>query len=501
VETCPAKWYRNLEIGRTRLPLERSLQFGDQFNLIQLVPGATGAGMNSIAVTLVLCSAISAVPTDIAKQLSDAGIRRVGVVPRTLQRVGGHEVVAEQLGPQSELVPQQLSKDLADVSATDPFKGKLSVVNHRVMRSAFGKLSPEDLGDLKALQRIGQETGANALLVVFVADKQDAFSYSCELVPVSGDEARGVDITWNAVKSIADFAYMGGSFEARRWVKDELVPVGLKAADSAPAKTAPFSLLKLEQPHPLQQKNFPYGFEVVMRSRGVQASAIDDAMYVELNEDEVYEIRVWNNGPRPVYMGLYIDGINTIGKELEGPAETPANRMWFLKPGPKPATVDGYLTIGKAGQAQQTSEQFVIAPRARSLAVQRGFADSLGMITAVVYDFIPTGKAGEKQKELPQIGTRAGKKEQIIIKEWGTGKRGELLAAMTLRYATPAEVEAIRGRSSGGKTGQGSQASLSGQSSKNSGDNGSGSKSRDPDESVPYPRSTAAGAFGLSKKP
>jgi hypothetical protein len=155
--------------------------------------------------------------------------------------------------------------------------------------------------------------------------------------------------------------------------------------------------------------------------------------------------------------------------------------MWYLKPSQKSARVTGYLTVQKAGQSDQMSEDFVVAPGSRSLAAERGFTDRLGQVTAVVFDFVPTGG-----KSLPSIGTAAGKKKKTEIADWGYGKRGTVLAAMTVRYVTPAELDQIVSRGAG-------QTDSSGSSSGSGTDQARTDKPAD-DESVPFPRGQTARA-------
>jgi len=477
--------------------------------------------MNAIAAMLLVSSALASTPSDIAQELSSARIQRVGVVPRVLQRVDGREVIAEQLGPNAELIAQKFSAALADVARTR-YQGRLTVVSHRVMRSAFDKLSPEALGDLNALQEIGRRSQANALVIVYVADKGNTLEETYEIVPVSGDSAGEVQAKQTSIKTIADYAYMGGSFEARRWINGELVPVGLTMSVQSP--NVPFSALKQDQPHPLQRADFPYGIELVMRDRDPQPEFVGKDMYVPMNENEAYGIRVWNHSARPVYMALYIDGINTIGKELENSTETPIKRLWYIKPSQQPSVITGYLTV--ENRQSQSSEQFMTADSSRSLAAERGFTDRLGLVTAVFFDYIPQQAPGEYQKALPRLGTQAGERTQVRVDDWGTGLKGDLLTAMTVRYATQEEIDDYKVNGSPLDPdpinnnvaprkpivpGQGvPQPTIPGQvppyarrpvpAPDDTGNQASIAPSRDPDESVPFPRSGVASVSSDPKR-
>jgi hypothetical protein len=471
---------------------------------------------------LVTCSAI---PDELANQLAgeitESGIHRVGVVPRVLFRASGDDRIAEDLGPQAELIAQDISKALGDQAGKGAHKGKFAVVSHRVMREAFSDLSVKSLGNVKDLRKVGESTRADALLVVLATDQGETLDLKFELIPVSGDTAPSVNSHRSNLKSLTDFAYMGHSFEAQRWINDSLVPVGLNGKANLTADSRgdlPLTELKRDQPHPMTSESFPYRIGVAVEGREATVTPIDRDLYVALNENEKYAIQVWNTGPRPVYIALYIDGINTIGKSLEGPAETTAGRTWYVVPSAKHATINGYLTIGKAGESRQTSEEFVVARSENSLAGQRGFVDRLGLITAVVYDFIPV----DSEKAIPRIGTTAGKKEDIEIKDWGKGRRGVMLAAITLRYATPSEIEALRSSTNSTASQQNStdpttadkpRTSIAAQTfltdgamkrrPVNSSPNETGlpaEGSAEPDESVPFPREVGVAESGRSDR-
>lgn len=478
----------------------------------------------STSLMLVVAACFSATTDEVASklagELSESGTHRVGVVPKVLLRTAADDKIAAELGPKAELIVQELSAALNDQATRGAHKGKFTVVSHRVMRETFADLSVNSLGSIKALRQVGEATCADSLLAVFAADRGDKIELSYELIPVSGDTGAPVKSQRTDIKSLTDFAYMGHSFEARRWVNDRMLPVGLKNdSNQVGSGDLPLAELKQDQPHPMTSKNFPYGISIAVPGREAYTTPVNQDLYVALNENEKYSIQVWNTGPRPVYMALYIDGINTIGKALESPETTSEGRMWCIDPSPKHATIKGYLTIGKAEETQQTSEEFIVARREDSLAAQKGFNDRLGMVTAVIYDFIPVASPSTGEKALPQIGTKAGKKEAIEIKDWGRGKRGVMLAAITLRYATPGEIKAM---GSGGDkptpqpdpglvnqtevpTGtlaqqtflqdRGGQRRPVNSTPNGKGEEGPGAAGLEPDESVPFPRE-----IGLAKR-
>lgn len=478
----------------------------------------------STSLMLVVAACFSATTDEVASKLAgelvESGTRRVGVVPKVLLRTAGDDKVAADLGPRAELIAQELAAALNDQATRGPHGGKFTVVSHRVMREAFAELAANSLGSMKALKQVGEVTRADSLLAILATDHGNSIDLNYEIIPVSGDTGASVRSQRSDIKNLTDFAYMGHSFEARRWVNDRMLPLGLKGDPNLLGSgDIPLAELKQDQPHPMISKSFPYGIGVAVSGREAYAASVKQDLYVALNENEKYSIQVWNTGPRPVYMALYIDGINTIGKALEGPGTTSEGRMWCIDPSSKHATIKGYLTIGKAGEAQQISEEFIVTRREDSMAGRQGFNDRIGLITAVIYDFVPVASNPTGEKSLPQIGTKAGKKEAIEIKDWGLGKRGVMLAAVTLRYATPNEINALRSTDDRATPQQvppvvkrpdvptgtlaqqafvvdaGAQRRPVNSTPNGKGEEGPGAANLEPDESVPFPRE-----IGLAKR-
>lgn len=419
---------------------------------------------------------------DLAREIADQEFKVIGVIPRVVTTSkDGSEVVGGSLGPQADLIPQQVSSELAAAVAKGPLKGKFRVVSQRVMKTSFAKMSPESLGDTAAIKTAGKSSSADAFLLITATNSADSISKKFSLIPADGREAPPVSTEISDKKTLLDSAFTGESWVARLVDREGTVsPVGLQPPgpdagetpiqpNGAPSENdLPATAITPGQQHPLTRDDLQFGFDVQVAKQDVRTAKIGEDIYVAVEEGDTYTLRVWNKSPKPVYMGMYIDGINTIGKELEGPAFTPANRMWYLAPAPGKRRIGGFLTIGVAGATEQTEEKFLVSSREESIAAGKNFTDRLGIITAVVFDFVPLDGA----KAIPSIGTKAGEKSQIQVREWGTGKRGAVLAAISVRYCTNAELDALIAAHGGSAGGETNGASTGGNSNNNQANSG-----------------------------
>src|SRR5262249_9861813 len=132
--------------------------------------------------------------------------------------------------------------------------------------------------------------------------------------------------------SLSDWAFMGHSFEARRWLADGLKLVGfderLPVADGyamgLAAEQTQYNFLYKNQPHPLNSPAPPpYSIQVAVGNQIRVPLQIGGDLYVNLEPGENFLIRLLNDDTRPVLCALYIDGVNTIGMQFQHPLLNP----------------------------------------------------------------------------------------------------------------------------------------------------------------------------------
>jgi hypothetical protein len=377
--------------------------------------------------------------------------RRVGVAPRFIARkAGGQAALGGTIGPQAERYAEYLEDALA-ARAGDSYQ----VVAGRVLKKAFDGLRLDDLGDRDTLAKVAERAqGLDALVVGTVVDERDAdadgdgrfggLRVRCELVSVrdgalAGSAREGIDPT------LVDSAYMGESWELRRWTARGLEPSGLTLQVDDGVAVSPFGLgpvyerhqyrqIQRNRPHPLLDASFPYAFEIRVAREVRKPVKVGNDLYVTLEPGESYSVYIKNNAPRPVYLAVFVDGINIRGKKRELP-DPLVCRPWILEP-KKDGAFRGWIT-GEGNNL--TLEPFLIEPADATVAVGQGFSQNLGIITGVFYTVgmrdIPQAPELRSANVGGIFGTGASeKREDVHVDTKAADRPGLILAAVSLHY-------------------------------------------------------------------
>lgn len=391
----------------------------------------------------------------IVKTILAKGYKRIAVLPRVVARTSAEEnqvVGKNTVGALSMAWPDELYDALIEASVNS--NGKFSVVSDQQVLQALKGKTVDDVGSEDMWQVIRDKTGADFLASIDVTDPGavEGKTGSPEVKRV----VNGVDLKDNSAvgritqvynKSLSDGAYAGESFVVREWQGNKLVATGLSGKNeftigSAAEKEQYADLVPQE--HPLLRSDYPYGIAVEVNGQIREPKILDGQLVVPLDLGEEYVVRVWNKGEREVFMGLYVDGVNTIGGELERPDNTPTNRNWFLKPDQSSKKIAGWQKIDPETK-EATYEKFVIVDAENAVAKEasqpggEGFGDNLGMITAVVYSYgmddIPATKAVASIAS-DNIGTGRGAKESGGVAGYDPNakQKGLLLGTMTIFY-------------------------------------------------------------------
>lgn len=405
---------------------------------------------------------LSLVAEQLQHPLAENNYRRVGVLPRFIVRQGTEEKLGGSIGPQGDLLAEQLGKQLLRSA-----QGKYRVIDDRQMRAAFAGMSIDDLSKRESLVAAAQKVGGmDALVVGTVSDLRQKGPE--ESRPELNIEARLIDIRDSSAVAdaqsthwltLSDAAYMGESWELRRWTPGGIVNVGLDAKkfinDYGPFASGPvseefqYTAILRNRPHPLLDSECPYRMSIFVDGQQRPLIPVKDRLYVALEPGDVYQIRVESRSPRPAYLSLFVDGINILGKTREHPS---TSKFWRLAAGQK-AQFAGWTT-GGGGQYKQ--EEFMIAPADSTVAAEQGFGQQLGMITGVFYTF---GLEGLPEPPPPAqfaddntlgasmpgaYGTGAGRQTVLRLEEQSGPERGIILAAMTVHYAPSAEIDLLK---------------------------------------------------------
>lgn len=393
----------------------------------------------------------------LARQIVEKGYKRVGVLPRFIVRKPGEdEAFGGSIGPQAESFAVDLEDEL--VATAD---GRFQVVPGRQLKRTFKDLKLDQLGDAQTLAKaaVGAD-GLDALIIGTVVDGRETevdgriggLNVRCQLLDVSSGTLAATTREQVHV-TLGSAAYMGESWELRRWTDAGLENVGLAGEDAQGFALSPFGagpvyeegqyrLIRRDRPHPLLDPEFPYPMEILVGTEVRRPEPLAEKLYVTLEPGESYKIRVKNDGPRRVYLAVFVDGVNVLGKKLETPAEC---RYWGVDAG-KTGQFAGWVTV-KDGKYSE--EEFMITPADDSVAAGQNFSDNLGMITAVVFSVgmkdVPEAPTMKASIVGGTFGTGvSGKSRELTLESTAGEKPGLILSAATIHYVTSSQLKRIR---------------------------------------------------------
>ncbi|QGJ70690.1 Hypothetical protein PBC10988_23880 [Planctomycetales bacterium 10988] len=402
---------------------------------------------------------------DAIDQIVQGQYQSVAVCPRIVWRAKTEEELNGAPGPNGIVWVNEVYDHLREASAGD-FAGKFSVKSQRLVDAAFRDRTLDDLYDPRFLQEFGKSYQVDAIVIVNGAvepGRPDSWRVFTEVFGTKTlDSARP---TYQTIeKTLSQAAYAGESFEVRRWVPDPAtgatkivatvdleVPEPHAFGQGEQYEKLQYKNLNPEALHPLNNRQCPFGFELRVAGQARTTEPFEKDLYVELNPGEEYAVRFWNKSDRPVFFAIYIDGMNSIGKEHEQPFETPTARTWYVPPDGDLREINGWYTINRSGQ-KYFSERFTITPASESVAGGGGFSDNLGMVTVIAYtydmDDIPKAPDLEKVARRgisPTFGTGAGSREdRELTFDPNAKKKGIMLASMTVHYRTRQQLDEMR---------------------------------------------------------
>ena len=396
----------------------------------------------------------------LATEIVAKGYQRVGVLPRFLSKTpGGAEMAGGTIGPQADEYAEKLTDSLINAE-----QGRYTIVEARRMRKAFKALSVDDLADKAALAKVADGVnGLDALVVGTVTDERQpdedgkvgGLNIRCELIALRDGSVAAV-AREQVGPSLADGAYMGESWELRRWDDVGLTNVGLNLpADGIPEdafgsghnrEVMQYPMIRRDKPHPLLDPTFPFPTEILVNGQPRPLTQVGEKVYVALDPGESYAVAIRNQSPRGVYDAVFIDGINILGKVRENPA---ACRYWNFAAGSK-ALYKGWFS-GESGKFLE--EEFMITQADATVAAGQGFNDNLGLITVVFFTVgmkdVPEPPRTKAMRVGGTFGTGTSTKTRELTLEMKNGEPpGAILAAATVHYATTAQLKKLQAPSS-----------------------------------------------------
>jgi hypothetical protein len=221
--------------------------------------------------------------------------------------------------------------------------------------------------------------------------------------------------------------------------------------------------------HPMTNPaTFPY--EVALRINGVLQSPTFSKdkrfAYVRAKKGDTYAVQLINKSPRPVFVRLLVDGLNTLpdypvmsrkSSDLFEPRAadrrsplTPAQyvslanaQTWHCGVGkdhqPAVYEVRGFFTKIDNGSASLSVDaelaKFIVTDADASEAIRKGFPKDVGVITAAFYSSVASPQNMASKSDL---GTKMGELTREKVDPYrGQEVPGALLGVVHLRYGIP----------------------------------------------------------------
>ncbi len=346
----------------------------------------------------------------------------------------------------------------------DAYAGRIEVADRGKMEAAFAAANGAELEDAAFLREAARRAGVDAILVLAISDATPMrLKARVRLIDAASGEAIYENVDFTA-KTLSIEAYSGASWELRRWVVDgngaarlENVSMNLQSPAAFGTGSAyegmQLAALRRDLPHPLLTSDCPYRIELVVGKEVRQPREIDGQLYAALQAGEQYAVRIINRSPRPVYVALFIDGLNTISQNVEGdaghrfetPDECPYFRTWLVRENKTGVIANWWRRDLKAGGVQARSPLIAAAADA-SLAASSGSKLRSGMITAVFFAYgdsdVPQAETLVRRSGIESLlGTAAGQEREAKFSlDSSKKKKGVMLAAMTLYYRSPEQL-------------------------------------------------------------
>lgn len=334
---------------------------------------------------------LDAVASQLDSEIVQNRYQKIAVLPKfdDEREATDKQLIGPLLGAHSTFLAENLRIALDERSA-----GRFQVLGDGKPILALAGLDWKDLGQPDRLREAGERAGIDALVIGTLYDyrrsegeadgRSPHIGVSCLLVDLAtGQEVAATDA--KVRMSIADAALAGESFELRRWRGSELKNVGLHRAGTTEwAEPTDFNSngkyddICRSRKHPLDHPLCPFEVTVLVDGEERQPLYLEHKAFVALDASETFAIRVKNGSSRNVYVALFVDGVNVLGKNVEHPSNC---RYWYFKQ----ETNGLYRGWYTRQDSSYVEEAFKIGLLDDSVAAKAGSLGKVGQITAVFY--------------------------------------------------------------------------------------------------------------------
>lgn len=412
--------------------------------------------MNPTVLSLLLLASPGQFLEDMVDDVIDERYETLAVLPRPIYIDGKDQkqTLGGELGPQADYFCDRLNREIVKLA-----DGEFDVVETSKMQEVCRKFSLAQIQRKSVRQLIADQAGDAEVLVIPVVTNSTSparkFDLKCILVDLdrNSEEEYGVE---ELQIGLSDAAYMGESWELRRWNADgsKLLNVGLEDSGASPKSalfgTGPrmeqrqYKWIDRSHPYPLTSgSGFPalVGVKVSGSSRPLITAGQNQYVALEAGEEPL--INVVNTGTRDVYALVFVDGVNVMGKKQEHPGEViPKDRHRLIKRD-QGFDFEGWYT--PQGGNTWNVESFKLTDERNSVAAEQGSVDRVGMITVLFYT-VGWGGVTPGDRFLQsggRLGFGSGRTRPVKLDASTADSPGLLLSAVTIRYARRSEIAAL----------------------------------------------------------
>ena len=328
---------------------------------------------------------------DMAQQISwamqERGLKKVGVLQFTADTPLG-EALGGGFGTLGRWCTAELEKELV-------MSGNCEVIDSNRLVAALKKqkFTVDQLSSPEALQQLSKELGGMPTIVMGTLRHRQHrnITLQCKLQNIQTASLVGA-AGGSALLNENEWAMLGHSVVIKP--EDRPPPVPGEANQEGAI------IQKLDErasaPHPLSDPKFPYRVLVMVNGQERKGAFRGNEYVIPVRNGEVYEVHVRLLNGDPCCVKLLIDGLNTLPQKAKTEKGIDAfevapivklddAREWVLDPNTNRARLWGFkgfvTTTGTTGALRK----FEVTDAAKSLAAQKNFNESVGLITAAFY--------------------------------------------------------------------------------------------------------------------
>lgn len=392
---------------------------------VRIIRGGSGTPVVLELVPTKLKHLIKDMAQQMAWSMQERGIKKVGVLQFTADTPLG-EALGSGFGALGRWCTVELEKCLLE-------SGTCEVVDSNRLVAALKKqkFTVDQLSSPAAMQQLAKELGMPAVVLGTLRHRQNkTITLQCKLQNLETEALAGA-AGGSALLNENEWAMLGHSVVIKP--EDRPPPVPGETDQDGPL------IQKLDEqaskPHPMRDPKFPYRVSVMINGQERQGAFRGNEYVIPVRNGEVYEVHIKVLNNEQTCVRLLIDGLNTLPQKLTGEkgietievapvVKLDEAREWILDGNQNKGRLwafRGFVTeTGTAGKLRR----FVVADPAQSLAAQKNFTESMGLITAAFYT---------------QSSVRSGTTVQpwetpAVLTERRDVEAGDLISVVNIRY-------------------------------------------------------------------